>query len=77
MLARIANREDPGQSDLGLLRLSRPFWQATSVQILGHLPYVMYETLHDRNLQNNLASRLLTFFILNSREDEICSCHKF
>ena len=32
MLVRIANREDPQkQSDLGLLCLFRPFWQATSV----------------------------------------------
>ena len=38
MLVRVANREDPvrlllqKQSDLGLHCLSRPFWQATSVQ---------------------------------------------
>ena len=36
MFVRIANREDPDQtasesSDLDLLCLSRPFWQATSV----------------------------------------------
>ena len=35
MLVRIANRED-----LDLCCLSRPFWQATSVQILEHLPYM-------------------------------------
>ena len=28
---RIANREDPKQSDLGLHFLSVPFWKATSV----------------------------------------------
>ena len=41
MLVRIANREDPfqrKQSDIGLHRLSRPFWQATCVQILEHIP---------------------------------------
>ena len=32
MLFRIANREDLDQSDLGLLCLSMPFWQAASVQ---------------------------------------------
>ena len=32
MLDRIANREDPGQSDLGLPCFSRPFWQTSSVQ---------------------------------------------
>ena len=43
MLVRVANREDPDQtvlkkqSDLGLPCLSRPFWQAISVQILEHL----------------------------------------
>ena len=29
---RVANREDPDQSDLGLPFLSRPFWQVPSVQ---------------------------------------------
>ena len=37
VLVRIANREDPDKTasptDLGLFCLSRPFWQATSVQI--------------------------------------------
>ena len=32
MLVRIANREDPDQSDPGLHCLSRPFWQVNSVQ---------------------------------------------
>ena len=31
-LARTANRKDLGQSDLGLLCYSRPFWHATSDQ---------------------------------------------
>ena len=31
MLVRIANREDPDKSDLGLCCLSWPFGQATSV----------------------------------------------
>ena len=45
MLVRIANRKEPvqtassKQSDLGLHCLSSPFWQATLVQILEHLPY--------------------------------------
>ena len=29
---RIANREEPGQTALGLLCLPRPFWPVTSVQ---------------------------------------------
>ena len=32
LLVRIANREYQKQSDLGLLCLSRPFWQATNVR---------------------------------------------
>ena len=39
---RIVNREDSDQtalSDLHLRCLSLPFWQATRVQILEHLPY--------------------------------------
>ena len=32
ILARLANREDPEQSDLSLRFLSRPFWQVTSVR---------------------------------------------
>ena len=32
MLVRIAKSEDPDQTALGLPCLSRPFWQATSVQ---------------------------------------------
>ena len=41
MLVRIANRDDPNHtaSDQGLHCLSRPFWQATSVQFLEHLLY--------------------------------------
>ena len=34
MHVRIANREDPGQTDLDVPCLSMPFWQATSVQNL-------------------------------------------
>ena len=32
ILSRIANREDPDQTDLGLNSLFVPFWQAISVQ---------------------------------------------
>ena len=32
MLVRIANREEPDQTDLGLLCLSRPFWQTDSAK---------------------------------------------
>ena len=32
MHVRIANREDPEQTDLNVPCLSMPFWQATSVQ---------------------------------------------
>ena len=41
MLVRIANWEDPDLTaslDLGQHGLFRPFRQATSVQILAHLP---------------------------------------
>ena len=37
ILVEIANSVDTDQSDLGLCCLSRPFWQATSVQTLEHL----------------------------------------
>ena len=49
VLVRIANREDPDQmkkqSDLGLRSLSRPFWLATSVEILEHLPSLFCKTV--------------------------------
>ena len=31
------------QSDLGLCYLSRPFWQATTVQNFEYLPIVVYQ----------------------------------
>ena len=42
MLARIANREDPNQTDLGLHCLSRPFFnrlRQLALEILEDLPY--------------------------------------
>ena len=43
MLVRITNREDPDQSDLGLHCLSRPFWQATSVQNFRTFSVALYD----------------------------------
>ena len=51
MLVRIAKRETlirlllQKQSDLGLLCLSRIFWQAISVQNLEHLPYKEFQCI--------------------------------
>ena len=48
MLVRIANREDPDQtqSDLGLHCLSRPFWLATSVQKFRASTVLAFTSLH-------------------------------
>ena len=52
MLVRIANREDPDKTALGLHCLSRPFWQATGV----------------RNFQTFIVSRLIWVFSGYSRQ---------
>ena len=64
VLVRIPNREDPDQTasstDLGLPCLSRPFWQATSVQIFR--TYTKYKS--NINYITTLDSFVVVFDIL-------------
>ena len=67
MEVRIANREDPDQtaSDLGLLYLSRLFWQATSVRNFRIF------TVHKMNIIVKYYGNLFSLMKL----DDFCFLH--
>ena len=64
MLVRITNRENPDQtaekqSDLGLRCLSRPFWQATSVQNFRTF------TKHSESINRHLLSNFVALHVIH------------
>ena len=53
MLVKIPNREDPDQTDLGLCCLSRPLWQATSIQNFRTFTTPLLSLFSTKGIQKN------------------------